>query len=235
MNINAHSFARYNRFIQSKIGRDLKGVFTHKHHITPRCIGGADVEENLISLTPREHYIAHRMLAQAIDEDGLWSAFFLMSHAQGQRVNSRTYEEAAKRHGRRVSDMFKEPEFAQRHKARTAIQRSDPEFQAKRVEGFYSKMSSPGVKQAMQEQYRHQIRNTDFLKKKQFGQWNTDKRKWQQAQSLYEVWLDLGKPKVKMFAIALGETQSRMNRVYVKFKEGWIPIQDPVWLEWKQK
>ena len=34
-----------------------------KHHIIPKCLGGSNDRKNLVYLTPIEHYIAHRLLA----------------------------------------------------------------------------------------------------------------------------------------------------------------------------
>lgn len=34
------------------------------HHILPRSMGGLDTEENKVLMTPKEHYIAHRILAR---------------------------------------------------------------------------------------------------------------------------------------------------------------------------
>lgn len=34
------------------------------HHILFKCMGGLDVEENRVLMTPREHYIAHRIYAK---------------------------------------------------------------------------------------------------------------------------------------------------------------------------
>lgn len=39
-------------------------VYTEKHHIIPRSLGGEDVLENLVKLTAREHFICHRLLAK---------------------------------------------------------------------------------------------------------------------------------------------------------------------------
>lgn len=33
-----------------------------RHHIVPRSLGGSNKKENLVLLTPREHFIAHRLL-----------------------------------------------------------------------------------------------------------------------------------------------------------------------------
>ena len=40
-------------------------TYYESHHILPKCIGGLDTNDNLILLTPREHFIAHKLLAKA--------------------------------------------------------------------------------------------------------------------------------------------------------------------------
>ena len=37
-------------------------AYKERHHITPRCVGGTDDDENLVYLTPEEHYVAHQLL-----------------------------------------------------------------------------------------------------------------------------------------------------------------------------
>lgn len=36
--------------------------YKEKHHIIPRCLGGSDDANNLVFLTPEEHYVAHQLL-----------------------------------------------------------------------------------------------------------------------------------------------------------------------------
>lgn len=38
--------------------------YTESHHIVPRCMGGSDNKENLVDLTPEEHYLAHQLLVK---------------------------------------------------------------------------------------------------------------------------------------------------------------------------
>ena len=59
----------YNEFIQNIL--DVRGRFgvpegeyKERHHILPKCMGGNDDESNLIDLYAREHYEAHKLLAQ---------------------------------------------------------------------------------------------------------------------------------------------------------------------------
>ena len=35
--------------------------YHERHHIVPRCMGGADTEDNLIALYAREHFIEHKL------------------------------------------------------------------------------------------------------------------------------------------------------------------------------
>ena len=39
-------------------------VYYESHHIIPRCLGGSDDAQNLILLTPREHFLAHYLLCK---------------------------------------------------------------------------------------------------------------------------------------------------------------------------
>lgn len=38
--------------------------YTEEHHILPRCMGGDNSKENLVRLTPEEHYLAHQLLVK---------------------------------------------------------------------------------------------------------------------------------------------------------------------------
>lgn len=54
-----------------------EGEYVEKHHIAPRCLGGGDEPENLIRLTPEDHFFAHLLLAK-IHGGRLWAPIALM-------------------------------------------------------------------------------------------------------------------------------------------------------------
>ena len=88
----------YEEFINS-IPRDRILERSESHHIIPRCIGGNDHEDNLIDLTPREHFIAHMLLARENPhENKLTYAFHLMSTDGRHEVTPDEYELARKMH-----------------------------------------------------------------------------------------------------------------------------------------
>ena len=77
--------------------RDIPNEYLERHHIIPKCMGGNDLQENIVALTAREHFIAHALLAQIYSETQygykLASAFQFMavdSHG-GKRQNNRGY------------------------------------------------------------------------------------------------------------------------------------------------
>lgn len=59
MNYKKH----YDALIERAKNRTLQS-YSEKHHIIPKCTGGNDSLENLVVLTPEEHYVAHQLLVK---------------------------------------------------------------------------------------------------------------------------------------------------------------------------
>lgn len=89
-------------------------VYVEIHHILPRCLGGTDDPSNLVVLTGREHYVAHKILLKIYENRFGTSSkeFFKVANAvlmmaqdrRGRKVSSRDYEKC-----RRVkSDQMKQ-------------------------------------------------------------------------------------------------------------------------------
>jgi hypothetical protein len=106
--------SRYIKFILSRPSRPKKkGPTTDLHHILPRSMGGSETKDNLISISFREHYIAHLMLWKAYGGK-MVSAFHLIvygkpskaSRDHGKRPTSRQmsvlHEEYRKECGKRT-------------------------------------------------------------------------------------------------------------------------------------
>ena len=90
MNYQKH----YNLLIERAKFRDLKD-YTENHHIIPRCMGGLNTKENLVRLTPEEHYLAHQLLVKIYpDNTGLVSAALMMTvdnSKRNSRLNNKVY------------------------------------------------------------------------------------------------------------------------------------------------
>lgn len=91
-----HHKKRYDNFIESlKRDRDLDTF--EIHHIVPKSMGGDDNKNNLIKLTPREHFIAHLMLHKTYPESismlkALQAMFRSNFFVHGKKFNGRKYE-----------------------------------------------------------------------------------------------------------------------------------------------
>lgn len=65
------------------------------HHITPKCMGGGDEKSNLVRLTPREHFIVHKLLYKYYKTRALTYAYIAlvrMKSPENRIKNSREFE-----------------------------------------------------------------------------------------------------------------------------------------------
>ncbi len=89
----------YHKFISSRPKRiKVYNDGLENHHIIPLSIGGTNIKSNLIALTPREHYIAHRILVKkcnGLDATKMALALHRMAtgaHKLKYKISSRTYQ-----------------------------------------------------------------------------------------------------------------------------------------------
>ena len=81
-------FKAKNRILSSEI-------YSEKHHILPKCLGGKNNIENIVILTAREHFIAHKLLKKIYPNyRKLAFAFFMMnvSSKNHKRITGKKYE-----------------------------------------------------------------------------------------------------------------------------------------------
>lgn len=53
----------YNALMARAAERTIVG-YSERHHILPKCMGGTNAKENLVRLTAKEHFIAHKLLVR---------------------------------------------------------------------------------------------------------------------------------------------------------------------------
>jgi hypothetical protein len=113
--------ATYNRLIEkarSENRKRSKVVYYEGHHIIPRCMGGKgktkDINHpNIVLLTAKEHYIAHRLLCQIYpDNEKLRFALWCMInglHNKSNRyqISARSFEQMRITHAEFISNYLK--------------------------------------------------------------------------------------------------------------------------------
>jgi len=87
----------YKQLIDKRISNPPKLGYTEKHHILPRSLKGSDDPSNLVSLTGREHWIAHLLLNKIHKKSETAYACHMMAMKCEERGipeirNSRMYE-----------------------------------------------------------------------------------------------------------------------------------------------
>jgi len=68
--------------------------YTEKHHVIPKCLGGANCDENYAILTPEEHYIAHQLLVKLFPSNKklLFAAVYMTGKSRDlNRSNNKIY------------------------------------------------------------------------------------------------------------------------------------------------
>jgi hypothetical protein len=95
----------YYSIIERAKSRDLsKDVYTEKHHIIPRSLGGSNNANNLIRLTAKEHRLVHillpRMTIDSAHTKSMWYALWMMlrtkNNNQSRRISKGNIFELAK-------------------------------------------------------------------------------------------------------------------------------------------
>lgn len=110
--------AIYEKFVSDRRANEaallVTGGYTERHHIQPRCLGGGNEPENIISLTPGDHFFAHLLLAK-IHGGRMWYALnALIAGAHiGERDADRRFTRRARHYYARIK-----LEFSLAHSAR---------------------------------------------------------------------------------------------------------------------
>lgn len=102
-----------NNILNTRGRFNCEDEYCERHHIQPKCLGGNNDAENLIDLYAREHFIAHKLLAQENPEnEKLICAWWRMCNIQNKceefyEPTPEEYEEARKRFSRISSQRMK--------------------------------------------------------------------------------------------------------------------------------
>lgn len=96
----------YNKLIERAKNRNIHEGYYESHHIIPRCMGGNDDSNNIVKLTPEEHYVAHQLLYKIYKLNSLIYACMMMSNGLSNR-NNKCYGWIRKKHALSISKSIK--------------------------------------------------------------------------------------------------------------------------------
>ena len=101
----------YNQLVESRkaMNRQFRTGF-EKHHIIPKSLGGNDTKSNLVIFTPREHCLAHLLLAKMYSGTAKAKMIMALTSLMKMRnkhrsvLNTREYENLRKAHYKAIMD-----------------------------------------------------------------------------------------------------------------------------------
>jgi len=111
---NKYSQCYYNIIARAQSRSALPDIIK-KHHIIPKSLGGSNDTDNLVNLTPKEHFVCHLLLTRMCTGKakqkmffGLWAMMNLCNnHQYRKKVKGRIYEQLRSEFVQHLSDATK--------------------------------------------------------------------------------------------------------------------------------
>lgn len=95
---NKYTKCYYNIIDRAKSRVLSREIYTEKHHIIPRSLGGSNDATNLVELTAREHFVCHLLLPKMTSGSNKtkmiyasWCLSMLVNRQKQFAIKSRTY------------------------------------------------------------------------------------------------------------------------------------------------
>jgi hypothetical protein len=97
----------YDRLMERARGRVLVG-YSERHHALPKCLGGGN-GDNIVRLTPEEHYVAHQLLVKMYPGHMglLWAAVAMTNGTRRMARRNKLFGWLRRRLAGRLSKRFK--------------------------------------------------------------------------------------------------------------------------------
>ena len=120
----------YDQLIERAQQREEVEGYSEIHHIIPKAVGGTNKPNNLVSLTAREHFVAHWLLAR--EYGGVhWRAFYAMCYLKNSETRKFRYTPSsrvlAEARENRIASMKGIPK-SEEHKQALRVPKSVPSW-----------------------------------------------------------------------------------------------------------
>lgn len=219
-------FRIYDMLIDRARNREIQ-IYTERHHIVPRCMGGSDELSNLVRLTPEEHFIAHQILVKMYPREGK-----LKFALQAMLMDTGNQKRGNKEYGwirRIVSENMK---------------LNNPNAGGKARNAYIQKHGRPPI----HKQYRLTEEGRQKLSKigsdnpiYKMKAWNhprqtTEGREiWSRADEFYSWWLEHKGSYMRMSKAFNYSNHVCFMSVVRYFKSGWVPQSDIDWIKFRSE
>jgi len=236
----------YSLLIEKRLNNCPLG-YSERHHIIPKCRGGDDSPDNIVKLTPEEHYLAHLLLCKIFPKDKklLAAALFLTSNLH--KRNNKQYgwvkrlfaaSMTGDNHPIRTNSKVREANLAYMTSERNPQKRNPRKGEKHHFFGKKKPFEfSESAKRKLSE-------GKTGVKNPYFGAdgWKhptcTPKSRaaWARADEVFLVHLNNKKLGYSKISKLLNfDCAHRSMGILNKIKAGWNPLEDEEWKKWKQR
>jgi hypothetical protein len=240
----------YNNIIERGKNRILTG-YKERHHIIPRCMGGANDTINLVFLTPEEHYVCHQLLVKLYPTNSslAFSANMLTVPSRFVRRNNKAYGWLKRKFSENTSGdnhcLRKDSELREKNQEYMRGPKNPGKNQPKGKDHW--KFGVPFNTSCFTEEGLKSMSESKIGGKNPMAgikPWNhpraTEYTKgvWAKANEIRVIWEENNKPSYcKLYSLVNGKAVGKdweaigpyMNLVKY-FRNGWIPTQDTEWI-----
>ena len=153
----------YREFVADRLRKQPEApTYFERHHILPRSLGGGDEPDNMIRLTPEDHYFAHLLLAKT-HGGKMWSAVWIMANRKsafpGRALFGMIRRKAAARRSDHMKSLWECGVFTRN---RTYLPHTD-EFKKRQSERFKGRQVSKAAVEKMQTTRRASAKEFSFV------------------------------------------------------------------------
>ena len=142
-------------------------VYTEKHHIVPRSLGGSDDQSNLVKLTAREHFVCHRLLVKMTSgtdkrkmSRALWALTNMDKVGGRHRTTSRIFQRIREDYINTLKGTPRPKEVRDKIRASNTGKVQSEETRRKRAESRTGFRNSDDTKRKMSESAKQRWTNT---------------------------------------------------------------------------
>lgn len=235
--------AIYDRLIaRARIRAEKQGECYERHHVVPRCLSGGDEPQNLVLLTPEEHYLAHQLLTKIHPgHKGLIASAMYVTSRGGMRVHGWLRRQQRLAMLGENHPINRSEEVRRKNQEYMRSEHNPSRVNPRRGEKhhFFGKTDcykhSEAGKQVMSEQKKGE-------KNPFYGAWGwrhptcteDSKKVWARADEVLKIHQANPKMGYSRVSKVMGlSTPFAAAGVLAKIKEGWNPLTDAEWKEWK--
>lgn len=145
--------------------------YTEVHHIIPRCLGGNNVQDNLVRVTPKQHFVLHHLLTKMVSDPiklrKLGRAWRMMCTASKDTPGRRT---ATRYHIERCSFIISRGKMSEEERLRRSAtfkkkHAEDKEWAARRAESIRATMATPEYRAKVKLERMQRSNNPEYLAK----------------------------------------------------------------------